>query len=184
MTTGAKPKSKSAQSKGKFQRQFFAPYSLQVAQMRLESRSQQPTMWAWKGETRVQVDTWRVDDTTVGFQVYRAGKSIWTPNFGMPQTRARGALFQQADGSTQVLVYAGTTWFGYLIFGGLMAALWILISYYLIAAYMQTGSLVLPLLSPVILGAAVWYTAFYFEAEHRKLLMIVDETLNKSLMDL
>src|SRR5689334_4789932 len=96
----------------RFQRQFISPFSLENCISRLTSRTEKPTLWAWKGETRLQADVWKIDDDSAGFQVFNAPKSSLQLQWGTSTTSARGAMFRQADGTTTILVEAKTSMVG------------------------------------------------------------------------
>ncbi len=162
----------------RFQRQFNSPFSLENCISRLMSRSEKPTLWAWKGETRLQADVWKIDDDSAGFQVYKAPKSSMQFQFGTSTTSARGAMFRQADGTTTILVEAKTSVLGYLLYGILIFFLWLMISATLISPIlMEAGLVAVVAISGFALFLIIVISILYFDWVHADLLYTVRASL-------
>lgn len=174
-------KAKPEKSKGgdkRFQRLFISPFSLENCISRLNSRTEKPTLWAWKGETRLQAEVWKTDHDAAGFRVYRAPKSSMQIGFGASFTSARGALFRQADGTTAVLVEAKTSLIGYAFYWLMTIALWLMATVSLIVPWLwQTSSLLVVVVSGTALFVAIAASLFYFDRQHARLLRTVQESL-------
>lgn len=174
-----KTKPEKSKTGGKrFQRLFISPFSLENCISRLNSRTEKLTLWAWKGETRLQADVWKTDSDSAGFRVYRAPKSSMQFGFGASFTSARGAMFRQADGTTAVLVEAKTSLIGYLFYWLMTIALWLMATVSLIAPWLaRTSILMAVIVSGIALFLAIAASLFYFDRQHARLLRTVQESL-------
>lgn len=100
-----------AKPPGKFKRQFIAPYSLESCKSMLENIHEPPVRRVWQGGTRIHVDTWRINDDTIGFRVYTAPKSKWEFR-DWRMTRVYGRLARQPDGTASVEIRGRPTFLG------------------------------------------------------------------------
>jgi hypothetical protein len=63
---------------------FITPFSLEHCKRRLMYRHEKSTLWAWRGQTRLELQTWDVDYQSVGFRLRRVAKSSLELNLGTP----------------------------------------------------------------------------------------------------
>jgi hypothetical protein len=94
------------------------------------------------------------------------------------RSRARGALFRQADGTTAVLVEAKTSLIGYAFYWLMTIALWLMATVSLIVPWLWgTSSLLVVVVSGTALFVAIAVSLFYFDRQHARLLRMVQESL-------
>ena len=153
-------------SSKRIQWQFISPFSLENCISRLESRTEKPTRWAWNGETRVKTEVWKIDNDSAGFKVYKAAKSSLQLDLGSGVISAKGAMFRQADGTTTVLVKAGTTTLGYVLYGLLMLALWCMVTTNCSVSLMRTSIVLAVGLSAAVLFGFIAVSLYYFDSQH------------------
>lgn len=165
-------KAKSKQAKfGQYERQFVLPITLEDCRARLEMPRQKTRRI--QTETTFKVNTWSLDADTTTFEVYQTLLSL---DFGRPATRAYGTLNRQADGTTMVLVNAGTSRFGYARFWVFWLFLWISIT----GGFLVNDEFrALCVLSPLLLMWIVWNARRIFAREHCQLLLVILEALGR-----
>lgn len=158
---------------------FIAPFSLANARSRLDSRSEPATLWAWRGQTRIVVETWQIDMRTVGFTIRHAPKSTLTWDIPMMRRKLRGFLREYRDDETAVIArmednpvpFVLESFFA-LLMGGLVG-LWVSIMTLEAGAHLfwiiVGGGFTLLAVTAGIL----WFT----EMHHRRLFNIVAESL-------
>jgi hypothetical protein len=158
---------------------FESPFALEDCRSRLSSRTETSTLWAWRGQMRLQTETWKVDHDTLGFQVYRVPKSyLEFQGASFMSNRARGVAQRTPTGRVEVAVEVKMPFLGAIVYWLLMLVLWGALAYtfalplikrhQLTLAIAVAGGLLFLLIAGTVLSNA-W--------EERRLLRVVKEAL-------
>jgi hypothetical protein len=157
------------------ERQFIAPFPLEESRARLQAESEKPAFWGSVMQPRIEVDTWVMDENTVGFRVSAVGNGLFSIYPLAKSTRAYGTLARQADATTHVWVDAGTARVVYLPWVLLLG-----VSLVALTMLMRSVPLVACILGYVLITVVLMslpHLRRWYRQQHTNLLVVVETAL-------
>lgn len=165
-----------SKSLGKFTRQFIAPISLEACKTRLENLAQEPTLkpvlHAAAGDK-------------MRFSVSKTPRTFVSLSLGQATNTVNGVLMRQPDGTTSVVMRAGTSLSGSLIYAAVVFVLANLVA--TIAILSVTNGVadpnVITTATIILLLLAVPFSMRRFDRENLTILNLIENTLGEAESD-
>ena len=159
-----------------FERRWITSLPLEECRTRVARENEEATIWATKYQQRTVVKVWQVDHNLAGFELKRVPKSSMSFGFGNGIT-ALGILQRTPDG-TEVFVQAKISPLVSIMLPLVTLFFWGALSTIARSLLIAQPLVLTVLASGGILIALVIYMFYWMDSERRRLLRIVEASLD------